>query len=355
MAKGTAAAPKTVDRDIVAQALAKAVYDGDIVNLRLLFMPFSPARTSSTESFDMPKYAYLLPDEETLEDRDFRDCLSLVTEKATFAYIQQELDANRPAQLPSELLLPLADNAVTAGKYTSAAQAYEMLRIRGRMQRMFYEQADVALDANDIPKAVRGYIIAAGLAYDYAAFPEPLPMTPDYQTRALLLHADYPEKPEDALPLREPRVLLQTALSYLLTDAEAAPRLDSRPDEVRVAFLRELVRQQDSRWDDFVARYQNACDIAREFGARLDRRREETGLAGEIEEQLEESPRAIPAALLGREIENGEWWQYLKELASEHPAAVLFVARQAVGTTEILLPRFRPDSHVTLALGISKR
>lgn len=355
MAKGTATAAKVVDRDTVAKALAKAVYDGDIVNLRLLFMPFSPARTSSTESFDMPKYAYLLPDEETLDNRDFRDCLSLVTEHSIFALVQQELDANRPAQLPSELLLPLADNAVIAGKYTSAAQAYEMLRVRARMQRLFYEQADIALDANDIPKAVRGYIIATGLAYDYAAFPEPLPMTPDYQTRALLLHADYPEKPEDALPLREPNILLQTALSYLLPDAEAAPRLDTRPEEVRVAFLKELVRQQDPQWDDFLARYRNACDVAREFGARLERHRQETGLAGEIEEQFGESPRAIPTALLGREIENGEWWQYLKELASEHPAAVLFVSRQAVGGTEILIPRFRPDSHVTLALGISAK
>ena len=59
------------------------------------------------------------------------------------------------------------------------------------------------------------------------------------------------------------------------------------------------------------------------------------------------------AALLGREIENGEWWQYLKELGYEHPAGVLFIARQVVGDTEILMPRLLADSRVPRALGLA--
>src|SRR5690606_12280615 len=128
--------------------------------------------------------------------------LGRVRDDETWRHVQTELEANRPAQLPSDLLLMLADNAVRQGKYTSAAQAYELLRIRSRMQDEFYAAADRALDENDVARAVRGYRAATGLAYDYAAFPEPLPEVPDYQTRALLLHGEYPTRPDDCVALK---------------------------------------------------------------------------------------------------------------------------------------------------------
>lgn len=346
------AAQKTVDPADIENAFAKAVYDGDIVNFRVLFAFFSPAREDSTEAFNMPKYAYLLPDDDATEDPAFKTCLELVRRPEIRAHIEKELKANRQAQMPSELMLALADQAVVNGKYNSAAQAYEMLRVRARMQSLFYEQADAALDAGDITKAVRGYLIAAGLAYNYAAFPEPLPSTPDFQTRALLLHGDYPQTPEDCIGFADPAVVVQTALSYLLIEPEAAGRLENRTMEVKLAFLKELVLQRDSRWNEFIAQCRNAADLAREFGARLERKMGETGLAQEIEDQQGDDPGKIPAALLGRAIENGEWWQYLKELAYEHPAAALFVVRQTVGDTEILLPRYRADSPVAKALGL---
>ena len=61
------------DSTRVAQALAKAVYDGDIVNFRLVFQPFSPARVSSNESFFMKKYAYLLPDEQLQQNPEYKE------------------------------------------------------------------------------------------------------------------------------------------------------------------------------------------------------------------------------------------------------------------------------------------
>ena len=60
----------------------------------------------------------------------------------------------------------------------------------------------------------------------------------------------------------------------------------------------------------------------------------DSALALEIREQQSKDPRLISAHLLGRKIENGEWWQYMKELAYEHPAAILFVARQVVGSRD---------------------
>jgi len=349
------ATDKKVNPDLVAKAIAKAILDGDIVNFRLLFRPFSPARPDTTERFETEKYAYLLPDRESESRSDFQAALDLVRRPSTWAHIQKELEANRPAQLPSELLIPLGDNAIRAGKYTSAAQAYELLRIRRRMQEEYFRQAEQALDEGDIPKSVYGYRIATGMGYNYAAFPEPLPVVPEFQTRALMLHGDYPEDPMATIGMRAPDVFMRMALSYLLLDAEAGARLEERPMEVRVAFLKELVLQQDPEWTAFVARYREAVTLVQQFGERLLQagRAGKTGsLADEIEAQRRDDPRRIPAHLLGRSIENGEWWQYLKDLAYTHPAAALFVARQAIGDLEILVPRCAANSPAVQALGL---
>ncbi|HOZ48316.1 MAG TPA: hypothetical protein PLO37_06325 [Candidatus Hydrogenedentes bacterium] len=348
--------PVPVAPELIDQAFAKAVADGDIVNLRFLFAPFSPARQDSPEQFRTDKYAYLLPDGAQENDARYSDALAIVRNADTQAHIYKELEAKRPAQLPSELLLALADNAVAAGKFTSAAQAYEALRIRQRMQETFFEQAEAALDAGDMARAVRGYRIGIGLAYDYAAFPEPLPDVPDYQTRILVLHADYPENPEDCVAMQAPETHMRTALGFLLRDAETAARLDRRSIDVRAAFIVALVRQIDPAWDAFAQRYREAVVMAREFGSRLGAAQAGAGdrtLEQEIENVLGKDPREITAHLLGRVIEQGEWWQYLKDLAYRHPAAGLFVARLAVGDHEFLIPRYRADSPVVRALGLA--
>lgn len=348
----TSVESKSVDFELVASALAKAIYEGDFVNFRLIFAPFSPARTFSTENFDMPKYEYLLPDEEVSEERAYKDCLAEVRRLETKTHILRELDAKRPPQMPSNLLLMLADNAVRHGKYSSAAQAYEVLRIRAQMQNEFLEQADAALDKGDVATGAKGYAVATGLAYDYAAFPEPLPLTPDFQTRALMMHAEYPQTLAECVGMWDAEKLVKTALVYLLAGADMAARLDSRPLDFRVIFLKELVRHRDPLWAEFIEHYAAAGSVLKRFADRLRELEAEQTLAQQIEAQLGEDPREISAALLGRTIQDGEWWQYLKELAYEHPAAALFVARQAVGDLEILIPRHAPGSPVAKALGL---
>ena len=348
---------KTVNMELGAEALAKAVHDGDMVNFRLLFFPFSPLRADSSERLEDEKYSYLLPDAESKARLEFREALSVVRERGVWQHIETELAANRPAQLPWELVMLLGDNAVRLGKYTSAAQAYEVLRIRRKMQEEFFRQADEALDAGKVKRGVHGYIVATGLEYDYAAFPEPLPKVPDFQRRALILHGVYPERIEDCLPLQELEAFLRASLTYLLLDAPAAARLESRPVQQRLAFLAELVQQRDPEWRAFVHRYREACGLMHDFDKRIARATEDRGhsqasLAGEIEEVLGQDPRAIPSCLLGRTIENGEWWQYMQELAYLHPAAALFVSRQLVGEVEILVPRYRGDSPVPRELGL---
>ena len=349
---------KVVNPESAAKALAKAICDGDIVNFKMLFLPFSPARASSSERFEDEKYAYLLPRAEEENHPRFRDALALARESATWAHIQNQLESERPAQLPSSLLIPLGDNALRLGKYTSAAQAYELLRIRQRMQDAFFEAAERALDAGDIARAVRGYVIAAGLDYNYAAFPEPLPAVPNFHTAALMLHGEYPKKPEDCVALQEPEAFLRTAFGYLLHDTAAAARLESRSLGTRIAFLKALVEHLDPQWSSFVKRYREACAMTREFARRFERtagRTGETGgsLADEIAEQGGEDPRSIAAHLLGRTIPGGEWWQYLKELAYMHPASALFVSRQLAGEHELVIPRYRGDSPIAPALGLT--
>ncbi|MCH7719336.1 MAG: hypothetical protein IIB21_07680, partial [Chloroflexi bacterium] len=151
---------KVVDDDLLAKALASAVTRGDIVNFRLLFGAFSPGRESSTEAFETEKYGYLQPDEDTSTDSEFQRAIDLVRDDATWSHIKKELEARRPAQLPSVLLLPLADNAVRHGKYSNAAQAYELLRIRRRMQDAFVEEGGKALDAGDTATAATAFLIS---------------------------------------------------------------------------------------------------------------------------------------------------------------------------------------------------
>ena len=60
----------------------------------------------------------------------------------------------------------------------------------------------------------------------------------------------------------------------------------------------------------------------------------------------------MPVALRGRVIDDGEWWQYLKELAFLHPAGILFVSRQFIGEREIIVPLYREGCPVVHALGL---
>lgn len=353
----TKTAPKrAAAQDMIDGCFAKAVADGDIVNFKFLFMPSSPLRAESTEDVHTPKYAYLRPtDTNTVA---YKNALDRVSKPDMRKHIEAQLVKKGPAQYPAALLIPLADNAVRLGKYSAAAQAYELLRIRRRMREEYLDAADDALTAGDIPTAVRGFLIGAGLDYDYSAFPEPLPQVADFQASALVLHADYPQRPEDSLSLQAPEQHLRTGLDYLLITPELSGRLESLPFETRLAFFVELVKQRDPRWAEFVKRYHEACALVTDFGQRLDRQKTERGkesLAEEVQDvQGSGDPRAISAKLLGRTIEDGAWWQYLKELAYEHPAAALFVSRQQITPdVEIIMPRYLSGSPLVDALGLA--
>lgn len=345
---------KVVDYETIARALAKAVATGDIVNFRLLLLPLSPARVDSTEYFDTPKYAYLSPGSDLERTPEYGAALELAKSPKIRKHVEAELAAKRPAQLPSDLLVPLADNAVRREKYGYAAQAYELLRIRARMQDEFLRQADLKIDEGDIVDGVRGYRIAVGLAYNYSAFPEPLPLIPDHQTTALMLHAEYPSSPDNCMAMKPTDAFLSAALGYLLGDVEIAARLDARDLDVRLAFFRELVERSDSRWNEFQARYHEATALTADLRNKVMEAAAANVLEDDLEQFVGDLPLRIPAMLLGREIPDGEWWQYLKELAYQHPAAVLFLARQVVGRGEVLIPRWREDVPVAPLMGLVK-
>jgi hypothetical protein len=233
-----------------------------------------------------------------------------------------------------------------------------LLRIRERMRAMLLDHSDAFLDKGELKRAAGGYRAAAGLEYDYSAYPEPLPSVPDYAKRALVLHADYPQRPEDCVSLGETPRFVQSALSYLLLSGELAERLADRPLETKVALAVELVRRIDPDWDAFAERYRKAAAmtaaVADRFRAASERGRRAESLSEIIAEEFGDDPSAIPAALLGRSIENGQWWQYVKELAVTHPAGALFVARQDVNDHEIIVPRRRGDDPLSKALGLAR-
>ncbi len=356
MAKAATTKPQ-VDDDTIDRCLAHAVATGDIVNFRFLFMAASPLRDGSSEDIAATKYAYLLPEDK--ENPHFHEALELACQPEISGHVRAQLERKGPAQLPWQLVLMLADHAVRLGKYTAAAQAYELLRVRRRMREEFLAQGDAALADGDLGKGLRAYLIGTGLEYDYAAFPEPLPVVPDFPSRALLVHAEYPRSAEDCVALYPEEAHIKAALAYLLCSPDAAARLDARPLDQRLDFLEALVRQRDPEWGAFAERYLAACDLMTAFAGRIEReanRKEgvETSLEDEVSEQEDDlEPREIPAKLLGRAIEDGEWWQYLKELAYQHPPAILFVSRQVVAKdVELILPRYRKDSSLVKRLGL---
>jgi len=357
MARRTKEKPP-VSQETIDRAIAKTVAEGDIVNFRFLFFPYSPLRDSSTEDIHTPKYAYLLPEKGEDQLPAYQAALEKAREPKVRDHVRAQLDKDGPAQLHAALVLMLADSAVRLGKFSAAAQAYELLRIRGKILEVLLEEADAALDAQGVDCAVRGYLVASGLQYNYGAFPEPLPAVPDYQTRALMLHAVYPRRAEDSVALRPVEEHARLALSYLLREDSLAGRLDERSLDLRVAFLAGLVRALDPEWDRFAARYREACALVESLSERIRQRSAAAegggSLASEIDQQQgDEAFLEIPAKLLGRELEQGEWWQYLKELAYRHPAAPLFVSRQFVTKQlEIIMPRVAADSPVVAALGL---
>lgn len=347
-----------VTPDDIAGAAARAVAEGDMVNLVFAFSPNSPLRQNSPELLHTAKYAYLRA-QDGARTAAFDEALRLATRADIAEHNRLQLETKRPAQLHADLVLRLADNAVGLGKYTVAAQAYERLRVRERMRDLFAEQGDAALDAGDIERAAHGYRIASGLSYDYAAFPEPLPLVPNHATRALMLHAIYPKRPEESIALAPPERHMEMALEYLLLDPALASRLYNRPVGVMADFLAAYVRQGDDRWDVFAARYREASDMVNRMAEHMQQQaRQGSTDNGQLQaevalQEMDFKPEEVSSRLLGRSIESGEWWQYLKDLAFQHPAAILFVSRQMVAKDqEIILPRFYHEAPLGKKLGL---
>jgi len=353
--------PETPAQDYEAlldECLAYAVAEGDIVNFRLLFMPASPFRKDSPEDASTPKYDYLFP--ETTDTPRYREALSLIQQEDISRFIREQLDRKGPPKLPWQAVLALGDNAARLGKYTAAAQAYELLRVRRRIQDIVLDKADERLNRGEIAAAVRGYTIALGLQYDYAAFPEPLPAVPDYQERAPALHSVYPASTEQTLSLQEDAVLCKAALNYLLPYAEFSGRLEQAAPETRIQFTAALIRGLDHDWAAFAEVFRKAAQLTANYQPVFDKL---NAFRPDIIEVLAEPPldpailpelRTIPQMLSRASAANHEWWHYIKTMAYHHPGAALFVSRQRLSATEeIVVPRIRPDSALAKALELA--
>ena len=346
-----------VSQAVIDSCLASAVANGDIVNFRFLFMPASPLRQSSPEDVDSPKYRYLFPEDESCPR--YQDALHLVKRSDLSGYVREQLDKKGPPQLPWELVMALADNAVHLGKYTAASQAYELLRIRRRMQEMILDKADALLQQGNVAAGVQGYEIAAGLDYDYAAFPEPLPAVPNFQERALRLHGVYQVDPKKAIAMQEDAAVVSTGLNYLLANPELSQRLQQLPENTKIEFVALLVRCMDCAWDAFAERYRQAAQIVARHQPLIDKVNTYSPDAlGLLFEQLIDSEqmaelKEVPALLMGDSGKDLEWWQCIKTLSYHHPAAALFISRQRLSSREeVVIPLCNPKSMLAQKLNL---
>ncbi len=344
--------PETIDA-----CFANVIAEGDIVNFRFLFMPASPLRSDSPEDIMSPKYAYLFPEDE--ENPRYQEALRLVQHSSVSRYIQSQLEKKGPPQLPWELVMALADNAVLLGKYTAASQAYELLRIRRRMQEVLLDKADALLQRGRMDAGVQGYLIAAGLDYDYAAFPEPLPAVPNFQERALRLHGTYQNTSGNTFTAQDIESQVSMALNYLLANPDLAQRLRELPCESKINFLALLVRRMDDAWDGFTERYKQALQVVRRYQPLLDKINSYSPDALDVlyEPILNERQRMelqeIPSMLMGISVKDWEWWQCVKTLCYHHPAAALFISRQRLSAKEgVIIPVCNTDSPLVRALNL---
>lgn len=351
---------ETVEQEygaLLDECLANAVAEGDIVNFRLLFMPASPFREDSPEDASTSKYDYLFPSKTDVPR--YQKALSLVRQEDISRFVREQLDRKGPPKLPWQLVLALGDNAARLGKYTAAAQAYELLRVRRRIQDIVLDKADEKLSRGEITAAVRGYIVALGLQYDYSAFPEPLPAVPDYQERAPALHGTYPAASEQTLSLQDDAVLCKVALNYLLPYAEFSGRMEQFSPETKVKFTATLIREMDYDWNTFAEAFRKAAQLTAKHLLLFEKL---NTYKPEIIELLAEEPldpemlpelRGIPFLLSQAEGERREWWHHIKVMAYHHPGAALFVSRQRLSATEeIVVPRVQPDSVLARELGL---
>ncbi|NLN92644.1 MAG: hypothetical protein GX130_04940 [Candidatus Hydrogenedens sp.] len=345
---------KVIDDALLDRCLAAAIATGDIVNLRFLFMPASPFRPDSSEDISQSKYAYLLPKEEKGE---MDEALQLVRQPEISRLVRAQLAKKGPPQLPWELLQSLADQALKCGKYTAASQAYELLRTRRRMQEIFLDQADAALDGAAFYEAAQGYTIASGLQYDYAAFPEALPAVLNYQEKALSLHRAYPPTTEESET--DDSALCRSILQFLMQGAEFLQRLEGRDGEVLVQFTAQVIRCLDPQWEHFVSAFHESLAIIKAYETLFTRINSYTQEALEVlmeeiftDEQKEELRRIAPLFAPGAP-EGEEWWLTMRTLAYHHPGSVLFVRRQRLSATEeILIPECPRDSQLARLLNL---
>lgn len=346
---------KVIDFTMLDRCLAFAIATGDSVNLRFLFMPASPFRQDSSEEINQSKYAYLIPDEESAE---MAEALKLVEQPEISRQVRAQLSKKGPPQLPWELLQALADQALRLGKYTVASQAYELLRIRRRMQEIFLDHADAALDGGAFYEAAQSYKIAAGLQYDYAAFPEALPSVLNYQENALSLHRNYPQTPEEGAQ-SDDSALCRSILHFLMQGAEFLQRLDGHDPKVVLQLTVEVIRCLDPGWEAFVSAFQESLVIVAPFAKQFERINSYTQEALEVlleeifTDEQKETLRGLASLFAPGAPEGEEWWLTMRTLAYHHPGAVLFVRRQRLSATEeILIPGVVADSELARLLGL---
>lgn len=352
------ATPKYTDYDaLLGAALANAIAEGDYVNFRLIFAPASPFRLDSPEDATTPKYQYLFPENEN--SPRYQAAVRLVQSPPIKRYVKEQLQRSGPPRLPWQLLLALADNALCLGKFTLASQAYELLRIRRRMQDLFLEEADERLRADNLSGAVKGYLIGLGLQFDYGAFPEPLPAVPDYQERAPGLHTVYTGVTEDALGMQEDVSLCKSILGYLMPFPEFKERVQKFLPDQLIPFTAALIRGMDPNWDTFATDFRKTMHVASRYTPLFTQINSYSLEALEVlaeelvqDKELEEL-RHLSETLTGLSGGLYEWWRYISALAYAHPAAPFFVVRQRISAhKEIIVPCCRQDSTLSHLLGL---
>jgi hypothetical protein len=254
--------------------------------------------------------AYLMPGEEEAASDRFRAATELVES------CRWEGDA-----VPATILEETAKEAIACGKFAYAEDAYRLLGIKKEMVALYAQTAEQFL-RNGKPKHAAISLFVAASIDD--------PIGPHYQYLGPELHAECRTRPQQCVTALSADPLLDAAIRFLLPHEQFVDRIESliKPEHKK-QIVGALAASRDLDLPGLVSNLRAAV-------AELSR----------VENGTPDDYGSIMPALLGRAIESGEAWQYLKDFCFEHPLGALCVCIKIVRYTPVLVPVIRDGASI---------
>jgi hypothetical protein len=317
--------------DIELHMLATAHLWGDYSFIHPLVNKNAPAYNAvlTGDVFGLRTHVTRMDAEIELLDEEKQAQLQQTVQQISSEY-KAQLE-KQPLPLPDQFLEALADRAVAMGNYASAHSAWNAL---GKLEKGVNQyivkgvellQSPVLRDESSDPQAFRQTIHDAVNQF-YIAARMKNPLGHQFQYASQTLHMKDPDSIRKYFKYIEAALqkeIVDFVIEYLIDDKTISARIIGvLPNaKARRNFLRYLAQQfsrTETDYRGFLQRYQEAIELFK---------------AAKTEEQFLD----VQHHLLGRSTATNESYQYLRELAVDHPISSLLLAAVAAVDNKVFL------------------